>query len=818
MSADYIADTFRRWGHLKAELDSFSRMPSFPHEDLDSISPKDAKKWQKIYCGHVGTEFMHMPYPARCKWLAEKLENPQASALTNAFALKRIAQAELLEKFIHTRYVGSKRFSLDGLAVMIPTLDAILTKAANLSFKTVVIGMSHRGRLNTMVNIVGIPPSTVFAGFEDVDPKSVLGSGDVKYHKGATGTYTTQDGKTIDVHLASNPSHLEAINPAVLGRVKAKQTRLNDTDHNEVLAIILHGDAAFAGQGINAETLNYMELPGFKIGGTIHLVINNLIGFTAIPESLYSSRYCTDIAKRLPIPIFHVNGEYPEDATRIAELATDYKHTFKSDVVIDLIGYRRYGHSEIDNPTLTLPKLYKEIQKHPYLYQSFASRISVSENDVKALEDEINSHLDHELDKGRKATKQPAYATLPGYWSNYIGGYYSKDLEVDTSVTAQTIEAITESITTFPEQFALNPKLRKGFAQRLDMGTGKRPIDWAMGEQLAFGSLLLQGTRVRLTGQDSCRGTFNHRQSVVVDTETGERYFPLCHLSDSQGQFEVYDSMLSEAAALGYEYGFSRDFPEALVCWEAQFGDFANGAQIIIDQFVTAGEDKWNLLSGLVMLLPHGYEGQGPEHSSARMERYLQVAGEDNIQVTYPSSASQIFHLLRRQALRKWRKPLIVFTPKSMLRLPAACSPRDEFINGSFKQVKGDTEDFTKASRLLICSGKIAHELRSARKSRSRDDVAVITLEQLYPFPEDDLRLEIAKYQQITSIVWVQEEPANMGPLYYVRPILERLAGGIKVLTVRRSTSASPATGSAKAHAMEQDALIRLAFANYSHH
>jgi len=813
MSKDFIRDSFRRWGYLQADLDAFSRLEPFAHPEIDDVTEAEAAPWREKYCGHIGAEFMHMPFPERCEWVAKRLEGtPEES--DQHFTFKRILEAELFEKFIHTRYVGNKRFSLDGLAALIPLLDNILEKAAEHGFEIVMIGMSHRGRLNTMVHIVGIAPSRAFAGFEDIDPRSVLGGGDVKYHKGATGTYSTQLGFDLSVHLASNPSHLEAINPVLLGRVRARQQRLHDGLYSKVLPIIIHGDAAFAGQGIAAETLNFMDLPGFSVGGTVNIIVNNLIGFTATPSALHSSRFSTDIAKRLPIPIFHVNAEQPDDVVRVGKLAMDYRAQFKTDVVVDLIGYRRYGHSEIDDPTLTLPLLYKKIKNYPLLYQSYGRAIGLTDEEVQRYEYDTITALDAELEKARAMTSVPPMSTLPEYWDNYQGGFHEASMEVDTAVTDEEIEQVAKSITTFPEDFHLHPKLKKGFGERLKMGLGEKPIDWAMAEQLAIGTLLWDGINVRLSGQDSRRGTFSHRHAAIYDTENGEAYIPLGNLRLEQGQFDVYDSMLSEAAAVGFEYGFSRDFPETLVCWEAQFGDFTNGAQIIIDQFITAGEDKWHLLCGLVMLLPHGYEGQGPEHSSARLERFLQVCGEDNIQVTYPSTASQYFHLLRRQVLRTWRKPLIVFTPKSTLRSPAAASPRELFTSGRFELALDDLERPEDAKRLLLCSGKIVHELRKERKKRDIKNVAVATIEQLYPFPEEELKALIQSYTSLTSIIWVQEEPSNMGPLYFVRPFLERLSGGVKVTTVRRSVSASPATGSPKAHALEQDAIIKLAFAN----
>jgi len=809
-----LADSFRRWGYLQAKLDPFNRIPPFEHEDLTRWSESEAAKWREIYCGPVGIEFMHMPYPERCRWIAARMEGPK-QAVNQERIFDRLLRSELFENFIHSRYIGAKRFSLEGLAVLIPLLDQILNRAAEQGCEIVMIGMSHRGRLNTIVHTVGSAPSSIFANFEDVDPRSVLGSGDVKYHKGATGTVVTSSGLEIDVHLASNPSHLEAINPVIQGRTFAKQRRLGDTDGKKVMAILLHGDAAFAGQGVTAESINLEYIPGFSVGGVFHIVLNNLIGFTAEPHAFCSSRYVTDVAKRLPIPIIHVNAEQPDEVIRVGNLAVDYRTEFGSSVVIDLIGYRRYGHNEADDPTVTQPCLYSEISDYPLLYENYATQIGMSKEKVEAKKNEVTDYLNQENEKGRAMTKLPSLATLPEYWGDYFGGPYNPSFEVPTGVSAERLVEVAKAITTEPAGFNIHPKLKKIVEQRLEMAQGKRAVDWGMAEALAFGTLLRDGTPVRLCGQDCRRGTFSHRNAAWIDQKTNSSYYPLQHLNEKQGKFEVYDSVLSEAAVVGFEYGFSRDYPETLVLWEAQFGDFGNGAQIIFDQFLAAGEDKWSLLSGMVILLPHGYEGAGPEHSSARMERFLQLAGEDNIQVCVPSTAGQYFHMLRRQALRKWQKPLIVFTPKSMLRAQAACSPVEELQTGSFQVVIPDEAKYHNSERLLFCSGKIAHQLRQER-TKGGHQVGIATIEQIYPFPEKEVLEEIAKYPNLKSLTWVQEEPANMGALFFVRPMLRKITGAkIPVTSVKRSASASPATGSPKAHDLEQQTILRLAFANF---
>jgi 2-oxoglutarate dehydrogenase E1 component len=659
-----------------------------------------------------------------------------------------------------------------------------------------------------MTNNIGRAPAEIFAEFEDEDPRSVLGGGDVKYHIGATGEWQAKDGGAIELHLASNPSHLEAVDPVLLGRARARQMRLGEEGRRRVLPIMVHGDAAFAGQGIVAESLVLGSLPGYDVGGTVHVIVNNLLGFTALPQESNASRFASDLAKRLPIPIFHVNAEDPDAVVRVAAIAANFRHRFRSDVLVDLIGYRRHGHSEVDDPTVTQPLRYAKIKSRPPLYQLYAEQIGVDPaTEVKQVQEEFLA--------GQKTAslvkKKPRLAQMPDYWDPYKGGPFLPEYDVPTGLAPERIADLCRRMTRAPDGFHIHPKVRKLYDQRVQMGVGELPFDYGAAELLAFASLLVDGTPVRLSGQDSQRGTFNQRHAVMVDIETEQRYFPLQHLSPQQARFEVYNSMLSEAAVLGFEYGYSRDTPEALVLWEAQFGDFANGAQIVIDQFIVAAEAKWNLLSGLVMLLPHGYEGQGPEHSSARIERYLQLAAGDNIQICQPSTAAQYFHLLRRQALRVWRKPLVVFTPKSMLRSVDAASPLADFSAPSFRNVIPDGSVHA-PRRLLVCSGKIGHTLRVERERRKDSSVGIIFLEQLYPWPEDEMQSALDQHSGADEIVWVQEEPANMGALTYVLPHLRRMSADRAVLSVKRSASASPATGSAKAHALEEKTLIDLAF------
>jgi len=803
-----IWDAFRRWGYLQANLDPLGDLAPESVPELEE-SGADADEARQIYCGTIGAEFMHIADRERRQWVQQRMES-EAPASDRTAILERLIRAEIFEQVLQTRYLGTKRYSLEGNASLLPLLDAILNAAAGQGAEEAVLAMSHRGRLNVMTHIVGRPAAEIFARFEDFDPRSVMGGGDVKYHMGATGEFAASNGRKIGMHLVSNPSHLEAVDPVAIGRTRAKQTRRGEAGRRQVVPIVMHGDAAFAGQGICAETLNMSGVDGFTVGGSIHIIVNNLIGFTTVPRDAFSSRYSSDLAKRLPVPIFHVNAEDPDAVVRAGRIALEYRHAFASPVVVDLIGYRRHGHSEVDDPTITQPRRYRKIEAHPPLWQIYAEKIGANPEPIVAR---VREELDAAQKEALELEKNPPMRKMPPYWDSYRGGRYNASLEVDTGVPQNELTAIGESLTRYPDGFHIHLKVKKLLEQRLEMARGKRAIDFGMAEALAFGSLLKQGVPVRLSGQDTRRGTFNQRHAALIDTETEEEFVPLEHVAPGEAKFEAYNSTLSEASVLGFEYGFSRDFPEALVLWEAQFGDFANGAQIIIDQFVAAGEDKWNLLSGIVLLLPHGYEGQGPEHSSARIERFLQLAARDNIQICQPSTAAQYFHVLRRQALRAWRKPLVIFTPKSMLRTPAASSTLADLTAARFRTVIPDSGDGS-ATRVLLCTGKIGHELLAERKRRKDNSTAIIFLEQLYPFPEADLSAEMDRHANARDFVWVQEEPTNMGALAFLLPRLERLSRGRSVLSVKRSASASPATGSHKAHEMEQKTLLTVAFAD----
>jgi len=801
-----VFDAFRRWGYLEADLDPLGFLRSQLHPDL-IIDGEFAEEARQIYCGTVGAEFVHIADPERRRWIQERLEGPQAPVDQDA-VLDQLIRADLFEQVLQHRYLGNKRFSLEGVTALIPLVDEILEGAGELGAVELVMGMSHRGRLNVIVQVAKRAPEEVFAGFEDVDPRSVLGSGDVKYHMGATGEYVTRSGAKIHIHLVSNPSHLEAVDPVTVGRTRAKQDRAGAGGTRKYLPLLVHGDGAFAGQGIFAETLNYSDIPGFSVGGTVHVIVNNLIGFTTLSSELHSARFAAQLARRQDIPIFHVNAEDVDAVVRVGRMALEYRYRFGTDVVVDMIGYRRHGHSEVDDPTITQPLRYKMIKDHPPLWEVYAEDIGAA--DAQARADAVRAEYEAAQKKAGHIRKKPTLRELPKYWDGYKGGRHKSQYEVETGLPAEELAALTQRLTAYPEDFHIHPKIKKLLEQRAEMGKGKRPVDYGMAEALAFGSLVKAGVPVRLSGQDSRRGTFNQRHSLLLDIENEHEYVPLQHIAEGQARGEIYNSTLSEAGVLGFEYGYSRDYPEALVLWEAQFGDFVNVAQAVIDQFISAGEDKWGLLSGMVLLLPHGYEGQGPEHSSARIERFLQLAARDNFQICQPSNAAQYFHLLRRQALRVWRKPLVVFTPKSMLRHPDASSPIEDFTHKGFLSVIPDTEAVD-ARRIVLCTGKIGHELRVERKKRKDTSTAIVFVEQIYPFPEAELIAELARHPS-GDIVWVQEEPANMGPLFYVLPRLRRLAGNRPVLTVKRSARASPATGSAKAHEVEQKTLLALAF------
>src|ERR1700692_2649612 len=807
LERERVFNAYRQWGYLEGDLDplGFLRPRAIPELAREGEYTREARA---IYSSTIGVEINHIYRPERRRWIFERIEAepPQED---QERILDLLIRAALFEQVMQQPYLGSKRFSLEGVTALIPLVDELLDAGSRLGATELVMGMSHRGRLNVIAHVAKRDPEEIFAGFEDVDPRSVLGSGDVKYHMGATGDYVTRSGNKVHIHLVSNPSHLEAVDPVTVGRTRAKQDRTGEGGREKYLPLLVHGDAAFAGQGILAETMNYADLPGYTVGGTIHVIVNNLLGFTTSYLEEHSTRFAACIARRQSIPIFHVNGEDVDAVVRVARMATEYRYRFGTDVVIDLIGYRRHGHSEVDDPTITQPLLYKRIKEHPPLWEIYADDTGAA--GAQAQADAIKAEFETAQKNAGKITKKPLMRNMPSYWDQYYGGLHKPEYEVETGLSTDELAQLGSVLSAYPQGFHIHPKVKKLLEQRAEMGTGKRPVDYGMAETLAFASLVKAGIPVRLSGQDSRRGTFNQRHSVLVDIENENEYVPLENVAPGQARCGIHNSTLTEPGVLGFEYGYSRDYPEALVLWEAQFGDFVNVAQAIIDQFISAGEAKWNLLSGLVLLLPHGYEGQGPEHSSARIERFLQLAAKHNIQIAQPSNAAQYFHLLRRQALRHWRKPLVVFTPKSMLRHPDASSPIEDFTHKNFLNVIPDTE-VGEADRILICTGKIGHELQAARNKRKDTSTAIVFLEQLYPFPEQEVAAEFARHDKNDDIVWVQEEPANMGALFNMLPRLKRIAGDRPVLSVKRSSSASPATGSSKAHEVEQKTLLTLAF------
>lgn len=774
------------------------------------------------YCRTVGIEFMHIQDPKQRKWIQDRIERPHAKPEREEQLriLRRLNAAEAFETFLQTKYVGQKRFSLEGGESVIPLLDAVIDAAAESRLDEAVIGMAHRGRLNVLANIVGKSYAQIFREFEgNLDPKSMHGSGDVKYHLGANGTFTGLDGEQIKVSLAANPSHLEAVDPVLEGIARAKQDIINKagTDFT-VLPIALHGDAAFAGQGVVAETLNMSQLRGYRTGGTVHVVINNQVGFTAAPESARSSMYATDVARMIEAPIFHVNGDDPEAVVRVARLAFEYRQAFNKDVVIDLICYRRRGHNESDNPAFTQPLMYDLIDKKRSvrkLYtESLIGRGDITLEEAEQALQDYQGQLEKVFTEVREATAAPAE-------QEHSGGQSQFPVSVPTAVSSEVVKRIAASQVNIPEHVTVHPRLLPQLQRRAAMvedGT----IDWGMGETLAIGSLLLDGTPVRLAGQDSRRGTFGQRHAVIIDRETGEDYTPLLYLSEDQARYNVYDSLLSEYAAMGFEYGYSLARPDALVMWEAQFGDFVNGAATIVDEFISSAEQKWGQTSGVVLLLPHGYEGQGPDHSSARIERFLQLCAQNNMTVAVPTTPAQYFHLLRWQVHNPHHKPLIVFTPKSMLRLKAAASKAEDFTTGSFQPVIGDhSVDAEAVRKVVFCSGKVYYDLVAERAKRGADDVAFIRIERLYPLPGVEIQAAIAPYTKAQKFVWAQDEPANQGawPFIALNLIdhLDLLLGAApdnadRLRRVSRPASSSPAVGSAKRHQAQQEELVNEVF------
>ena len=776
------------------------------------------EKMRQTYCGKIGCEYMYIQSPEQKTWLQQRME-PQAnnwplSEGERVRALERVLEAEGFEQFLGNRFVGHKRFSLEGGESTVAILDEFVTRAADHGVHEIVIGMAHRGRLNILTNIIGKKPEMIFSEF-DGNPYegSMQGSGDVKYHLGASGVRRSPSGREIVVSVAPNPSHLEAVNPVVEGVVRPKQDRLGDAKRERVIPLLIHGDAAFIGQGVVAETLNMSQLEGYKTGGTLHLVINNQIGFTAQPESYRSSLYCTDVARIVDAPIFHVNGDDPEACIRVAQLAFDFRQQFKKDVVIDMVCYRRHGHNEGDEPSYTQPIMYRKIRQQPSVATLFSERLVrdkvLSADEIERMKKAITQRLSDAQARSQANAQQYEFQELAVVDDSDVRREIPQ-----TAVDRAILERVIYGSTTFPEDFHLHPKLKPIVDRRLQSLEGGA-IDWAAAEALAFGTLVLEGTPVRLSGQDSGRGTFSQRHLVFSDAETGERYVPMQHLAPNQARIEVWDSCLSEYAVLGFEFGFSVADPLCLVLWEAQFGDFVNGAQIMIDQFITCSQQKWGQPSGLVMLLPHGQEG--PEHSSARIERFLTLCAEENMQVVYPTTAAQYFHLLRRQMhggddRRGMRKPLVVFTPKGMLRLPRASSTLNELTSGGFCEIIGDTTltEATRVKRVVLSTGKVHYDLADAREKQGVTNVALIRVEQVYPFPSAELQDVLARYPVTAGVCWVQEEPQNMGAWHFVRdhvqPLLDQSRRVLRY--IGRGESASPAAGSLKRHNFEQTELV----------
>ncbi|MBS0526970.1 MAG: 2-oxoglutarate dehydrogenase E1 component [Proteobacteria bacterium] len=842
--------SYRIRGHLEADLDPLGLIRPPLHRELDprtygftdadwdrpilifgTLGLGDAAtlrqiwdRLRKTYCGKIGVEYMHISDPDQKAWIQERIEHVENrtdfTLEGRRMIMQRVVEAEGLEKYLGLKFVGTKRFGLDGGESLIPGIEQILKRGGQLGVKDVVIGMPHRGRLNTLVHVLQKSYTALFSEFQgrSSQPEEMRGSGDVKYHLGASADREF-DGNTIHLSLVPNPSHLEAVNPVVLGKARAKQDQRGDEERSQVMAILMHGDAAFAGQGLVAESLDLSDLAGYRIGGTIHWVVNNQIGFTTLPTFSRSGPYCTEIAKIVQAPILHVNGDDPEAVVHCARIATEYRQHFKRDIVVDMFCYRRYGHNESDEPMFTQPLMYKQIGGHRTVKEVYAARLEsegvVSAAEVQAMDADLRVRLDKSLEAA--ANYKPNKADwLEGKWTGLTVAPGEEDRKGQTAVDTDRLVAIGRALSEPPRDFALNRKLVRLLQEkRKAIDTGK-DIDWATGEALAFGTLLAEGTPVRLSGQDSGRGTFSQRHSVLIDQANEKHYIPLNHVAPDQAHFEVIDSPLNEAAVLGFEYGYSSAEPNALVMWEAQFGDFANGAQVIIDQFISSGESKWLRMNGLVLLLPHGYEGQGPEHSSARLERYLQLSAEDNWQVIVPTTPANYFHALRRQVRRSFRKPLVVMTPKSLLRHKDAVSTLADFGPGSsFRRLLPEIDQLVagdRVRRVLLCSGKVYFDLLAERRKRRIDDIAIIRIEQLYPLPFTRLGARLSAYPN-AQVVWCQEEPENMGAWHFIDRRIERALSNIDVKAKRpvyigRPESASPATGSARNHLKEQADLV----------
>ena len=837
-----LVHSYRELGHLAAHLDPIARAPhshpllglgEFGFTEADLGRTVDATPFkgleratlrelvtalQDTYCGTLGIEYMHIADKAPRAWLQERMEptrnRPAMTDDQRADILGRLVRAETFEQFLHTKYVGQKRFSLEGGEALIPLLDALVEEAAAREADELVFGMAHRGRLNVLAHVLQKPYELMLAEFEGTFlPSDVQGDGDVKYHLGYSHDHVTRGRRAVHLSLASNPSHLEAVNSVVEGVVRAKQSYRNDIDRQRVVPVLLHGDAAFMGQGSVYETLILAPLPGFTTGGTVHIIVNNQLGFTTSPEDFRSSRYPSDLGKAFDVPIFHVNGDDPEAVVQAARLAAGFRQAFGRDVLVDLVCYRRYGHNELDDPTFTHPTLYQKIREHPSVAELYGRRLVhagvVDDATVEAMQEAVGRALAKAQASARAHMPRQKVQAFGGVWTGL--GWAGEDWSADTRVKAEILRTIAEATRRLPADFSPHPRIAKlveGRRAMVDRGEG---IDWGCAEQLAYGSLLLEGSPVRLSGQDSVRGTFSHRHGVLFDAKTGAPYVPLNHLGSEQAPIELVNSPLSEVGVVGFEYGMASADPRRLVVWEAQFGDFANGAQVIVDQFIASGESKWQRMNALTLLLPHGYEGQGPEHSSARVERFLSLCADDNMQVVNCTTPAQFFHVLRRQIHRPFRKPLILMHPKSLLRHPAAVSTLAELADGMFQPLLLDPADIDPAEvrRVLLCSGKIFYALDEGRKERHARTVALLRVEQLYPFPATELEAAIRRYPGATQVRWVQEEPSNQGPWSFVRWRIEELLGaGGRLRYVGRKEAASPATGSYKIHQAEEAAIV----------
>jgi 2-oxoglutarate dehydrogenase E1 component len=834
---------YRSIGHTQADINPlFKEVPRNPRLTLERLgfdeSDLDKVYWSgnymkgiemtlrellevmnETYCGKVGVEYIHIQDTAQRRWLQAKMEpvrnRPEIPRAKKRRIFDRIAKAEEFEHFLHRNFVGQKRFGLEGGETIIAALDALLEQGPALGVKEYVMGMAHRGRLNVLSSIFRKSYAYIFHEFsENYQPETKHGDGDVKYHLGFQAEVRNTRDEEVTLHLAANPSHLEAVDPVVQGRARARQRLLRDTEHRkQVVPVLIHGDAAFAGQGIVAEVLNFSQLPGYATGGTIHFIINNQIGFTTDPSEARSTPYCTDIAKMIEAPIFHVNGDDPEAMVWVTELALAYRQEFGRDVVIDMYCYRRHGHNESDEPAFTQPTLYKSIASHPSVVEIYSRRLieagEITEEEVTEIRELWRRDLRQFYDnvKEKESRGEVIIPPADGPVANYQPGYAFKD--VATNITPEKLERIARSLLRLPPNFNINPKIKRQLETKLKLFEADEGIDWAFAEALAWGSLMMEGLHVRLSGQDCARGTFSQRHAIFYDAKTREKYIPLMEMEGREGLLCVHNSLLSEAAVLGFDYGYSLDFPEMLCMWEAQFGDFVNGAQVIIDQFISSSESKWRRVSGLVMLLPHGYEGQGPEHSSARLERFLQLCAEDNIQVANCTTPAQYFHILRRQMHRDFRKPLILMTPKSLLRHRECVSKIEEFTERVFQSILPDPEAPAQPSRIILCSGKVYYDLIAHRREHSITDAAIIRVEQFYPLNSDLLRATVG--ENSLPLVWCQEEPQNMGAWSFIAPRLEE-ALGRRPLYAGREAAASPAVGNLRTHQAEQAALVAAAF------